>query len=193
MQEWVKQLKAGDHTAYRKLYDDYARPMYNLCLRMTGNEADAHDVLQDGFVRIYEKIGQLKQVEMLPAWVKKVFVTTSLQFMKSRKSLRFEEIDQQPGMFNLQEESSLLEELENEQLIAYIQDSIPKLADRYRIVFTLHAMENMSHEEIAKELNIVAGTSRSQYLRAKQKLLEIIKKNKDHGRQTERIYTGITQ
>lgn len=189
MQEWVKRLKAGDHTAYRKLYDDYSRQMYNLCLRMTGNESDAHDVLQEGFVKVFEKIGQLKQPEFLPAWIKRIFVNTSLQFMKSRRNLHFEGLEQQSGLFNLQEESDLLNENENDELIPLIHRSIAQLPDRYRIVFTLHAMEDMPHEEIAKELGIVAGTSRSQYLRAKQKLLEIIKKNQHNGRQTERFYS----
>ncbi|MBK8956592.1 MAG: hypothetical protein IPM34_13695 [Saprospiraceae bacterium] len=71
MEERVKRLQNKDPEAFRQLYDQFARPMYNLCLRMTGHPDDAHDVLQDSFMRIFEKIGQLRQAEMLPAWIKR--------------------------------------------------------------------------------------------------------------------------
>ncbi|MBK9108686.1 MAG: RNA polymerase sigma factor [Saprospiraceae bacterium] len=191
MQEWVKQLQNKDPEAYRKLYDRFARPMYSVCLRLTGHADDAHDVLQESFIRIFEKIGQLRQAELLPAWVKRVCVNTSLQYMKERKNLRFEGLEGKPGMFNVQEESDVLNHADQEQLLDQIHDCIRLLPDRYRVVFTLHVLEEYSHEDIAKELGIVAGTSRSQYLRAKQKLIELIQKKQNYGGPSERLYTKV--
>lgn len=191
MQDWVKQLQNKEPEAYSRLYDQYARPMYNVCLRLTGHEDDAHDVLQESFMRIFEKIGQLRQAEMLPAWVKRVCVNTSLQFMKDRKNLRFEGLDHHAGMYSLQDEEDVLNNEVEEQLLDHIHECIRMLPDRYRIVFTLHALEDYSHEEIARELGIVAGTSRSQYLRAKQKLIELIHKKKSYGGQSEKLHSKI--
>lgn len=191
MQEWVKQLQNKDPEAYRRLYEEYARPMYSVCLRLTGHADDAHDVLQDSFIRIFEKIGQLRQAEMLPAWVKRVCINTALQFMKDRKNLRFEGLDGQAGMFHLQDEADVLNHTDQEHLVNHIHDCIRLLPDRYRVVFTLHALEDYTHEEIAKELGIVAGTSRSQYLRAKQKLIELIQKKQSYGGQSERLHSKI--
>jgi len=93
-------------------------------------------------------------------------------------------------MVNLKDKQELVEEAAFEQNINEIHEAIKKLPDRYRIVFSLHVLEDYSHEEIAKMLGIVSGTSRSQYLRAKQKLIELIKKNKNNVRSFEKVYSA---
>ncbi|MBK8956591.1 MAG: RNA polymerase sigma factor [Saprospiraceae bacterium] len=111
--------------------------------------------------------------------------------MKNSKNVRFDGLENHAAMLNLQEESDLLEHSEKERLLEHIHDCIGQLPDRYRIVFTLHALEDYTHEEIAIELGIVAGTSRSQYLRAKQKLIELIQKKQSYGGQVERFHSGF--
>lgn len=191
MQAWIQELKKGDGAAYRQLYDRYAGSMYNLCLRITGDPEDANDVLQESFAKVFEKIGQLKSADFFPAWIRKVCVNTALQFVRHKRQLRFEDFETHADKVNASEEAVLLSESDDARLIDCIHEGIAELPDRYRIVFTLYALEDYSHEEIGRELGIVAGTSRSQYLRAKQKLLEIVKRKYSHGGQTERLHPAI--
>ncbi|HEX5624597.1 MAG TPA: RNA polymerase sigma factor [Saprospiraceae bacterium] len=191
MEQLVTRVRNGDHKAFRELYELFSKPMYNLCLRMTGNADDAHDVLQDSFVKVFEHIGQLKQPATLPAWIKRICTNTAILALNQRKKLQFEELDGQTGLFNRHEEEGWIRKLELEQDLAAINEAIRQLPDRYRVVFTMHVLEDYTHEEIAGMLGIVAGTSRSQYLRAKQKLMDILKKNKNHVRPVETIPAAI--
>jgi RNA polymerase sigma factor (sigma-70 family) len=193
MDQLVDRIKSGDQRAYRELYQKFSIPMYNVCLRITNNAAEANDVLQDVFVKIFQNIKSLENAQLLPAWIKKITVNTALQSIQKNKKLQIDEsID--PGNLTeieiLTEDSIFESEIEHELLISNIQDAIKMLPDRYRIVFTLHVIEDYSHEEISKMLGIVSSTSRSQYLRAKVKLIEILKKNKSHVRPIESVYSA---
>ncbi len=192
MMDELERIKNRDQAACRALYDRFSRPMYNLCLRLTNNSEDAHDALQESFIRIFQGIGSLQQAELLPAWIKRICINTTLGMMKSKRKMNFEDLEQQPFMHKLQDESELFSEMDHELNMELIHEGIRQLPDRYRIVFTMHALEDYSHEEIASALGIVAGTSRSQYLRAKQKLMDWIQKNKRHGRLSERVYPKVT-
>ena len=193
MDQLVDRIKSGDQRAYRELYQKFSIPMYNVCLRITNNAAEANDVLQDVFVKIFQNIKSLENAQLLPAWIKKITVNTALQSIQKNKKLQIDEsID--PGNLTeieiLTEDSIFESEIEHELLISNIQDAIKMLPDRYRIVFTLHVIEDYSHEEISKMLGIVSSTSRGQYLRAKVKLIEILKKNKSHVRPIESVYSA---
>lgn len=191
MTHLVDRVKQKDQKAYKELYDLYAKPMYNLCYRFMNHHDDAHDILQESFIKIFENIEQLNNKDLLSAWIKRICTNTAIQALRNKKKLKFDELDDQPSMINLQEEQEIIHEEEFEQNIREIQYAIQNLPDRYRIVFTLHVLEDYSHEEISKMLGIVSGTSRSQYLRAKQRLIELIKKNKQNVRQVEKIHSAV--
>ena len=193
MDQLVDRIKSGDQGAYRELYQKFSIPMYNVCLRITNNAAEANDVLQDVFVKIFQNIKSLENGQLLPAWIKKITVNTALQSIQKNKKLQIDEnIDPiSISEIEIQNEESILDlETEHEMLISKIQEAIKMLPERYRIVFTLHVLEEYSHEEISKMLGIVSSTSRSQYLRAKIKLIEILKKNKSHVRPIESVYSA---
>ncbi|MBK7358015.1 MAG: RNA polymerase sigma factor [Saprospiraceae bacterium] len=190
MEHLVERVKQKDQRAFKELYDLFAKPMYNICLRIMNHEQDANDVLQESFVKVFQNIHQLQKAELFPAWIKRICVNTAIQAVKTKKKMILEEWDDVPGMVNLQDEQELVEEAAFEKNIHEIHEAIKKLPDRYRIVFSLHVLEDYSHEEIAKMLGIVSGTSRSQYLRAKQKLIELIKKNKNNVRSFEKVYSA---
>lgn len=190
MEHLVERVKQKDQRAFKELYDLFAKPMYNICFRILNHEDDANDVLQESFVKVFQNIHQLQKAELFPAWMKRICVNTAIQAVKNNKKMVLEELEDKPGMVNLQDERDILEETEFEQNIHAIHEAIKKLPDRYRIVFSLHVIEDYSHEEIAKMLGIVSGTSRSQYLRAKQKLIELIKKNKSNVRSFEKLHSA---
>ena len=189
MESLVERVKTADELACKELYKQFSKPMYNLCLRMMNHEQDALDVLQDSFVKIFQNIGQLEQESLLPAWIKRICVNTCLQTIKKKKKLRFEDIENTPVLINMNDEENLVNEEEFENNMNNIISSLSLLPEKYRIVFTMYAIEDYSHEEISQMLGIANATSRSQYLRAKQKLVEILKKNEIYERSIERIHT----
>ena len=170
MESLVERVKRADQRACRELYDQFSKPMYNLCLRMMNHEHDALDVLQEAFVKIFQNIGQLDQEGLLPAWIKRICVNTCLQSIEKKKKLRFEDIENTPVLINMNDEENLVNEEEFENNLNKIMSSLSLLPEKYRIVFTMYAIEDFSHEEISQMLGIANATSRSQYLRAKQKL-----------------------
>ena len=120
---------------------------------------------------------------------KKICINTALSELDKKQKLQFDDLNDESVLYSLNSEDGVIDEFEHESNMAEIMNAIELLPERYRIVFTLYAIEDYSHEEIAQILGIVASTSRSQYLRGKQKLLEIIKKNKQHVRSIKTIYT----
>jgi len=189
MESLVERVKTADELACKELYEQFSKPMYNLCLRMMNHEQDALDVLQDSFVKIFQNIGQLEQESLLPAWIKRICVNTCLQTIEKKKKLRFEDIENTPVLINMNDEENIVNEEEFENNMNNIISSLSLLPEKYRIVFTMYAIEDYSHEEISQMLGIANATSRSQYLRAKQKLVEILKKNEIYERSIERIHT----
>ncbi len=189
MQTLVDKIKQADQKAYRELYDMFNIPMYNICLRMMNQPEDALDVLQETFIKVFQNIQQLNNGQLLPAWIKKICINTALSELDKKQKLQFDDLNDESVLYSLNSEDGVIDEFEHESNMAEIMNAIELLPERYRIVFTLYAIEDYSHEEIAQMLGIVASTSRSQYLRGKQKLLEIIKKNKQHVRSIKTIYT----
>jgi RNA polymerase sigma factor (sigma-70 family) len=187
----VERLKQNDHKAFKELYHLYSKSMFNLCFRLMNDSDDANDVLQESFIKIFENIHQLKNEELLSGWIKRICSNTAIQALKRNQRLQFDSLQDQPAMINTQDEEEWIHEAEFEHNIDAIKIAIQQLPDRYRAVFTLHVIEEYSHEEISKMLGIVSGTSRSQYLRAKQKLIELLKKNKHHVRQVKDIHSAV--
>lgn len=143
--------------------------MYNVCLRMLGNEVEAEDAMQEAFLSAFTKIDSYEGKVSFGAWLKKIVINRSLDHLKKRK-VKFEELnekipDEEPVGISISEI-----QMEN------LKQTIGKLPDGYRVVLTLYLLEGYDHEEIAQILNISNGSSRSQFLRAKLKLREMLQK-----------------
>ena len=165
----VERCRKGDTKAQFELYKLYYKPMYNVCLRIVGNEAEAEDVMQEAFLKAFSKIDTYEGIVSFGAWLKKIVINRSLDYLKKRK-IKFEELnekipDEEPILLSISE-------IQMEQL----KKSIQQLPDGYRIVLSLYLLEGYDHEEIAQILGITNGSSRSQFLRAKLKLREMLQK-----------------
>lgn len=141
--------------------------MYNLSLRLVGNEVDAEDVMQESFLKAFTKIDSYRGEVSFGAWLKKIVINRSLDYLKKRK-VKFEELnekipDEEPGRIDI-----------SEYQMEKLKKAISRLPDGYRVVLTLHLLEGFDHEEIAQILSISNGSSRSQFLRAKLKLREML-------------------
>ena len=166
----VAALKRGESRAHKVVYDRFAGKMLAVCTRYCANRADAEEVMLDGFMQVFEKIGQFREEGSFEGWIRRVMVTESLMFLRRSKQWRQEipmdnvlvEPDYEWADTNLNE-SDLLR-------------MVNQLPDGYRTVFNLYALEGYAHAEIADMLGISEGTSKSQLSRARAILQMNLKK-----------------
>lgn len=152
----------GDRTAQKKLYELYAPKMLGVCLRYVGDKETAHDVLQDGFVKVFSSFTGYKAEGPLGAWIRRIFINQSLEYLR-RKNVCNDTVDIESIADYSTDEETAVSKLSAEDLMRLI-NSLP---DGLRSVFNLYAIEGYSHKEVADMLHIEEGTSRSQYARAR--------------------------
>ena len=160
-----------DRNAQRQLYHLYARPMYNVCLRMLKHTHDAEDVLQVAFVQIFAKIDTFSFEASISAWIKRIVVNRCIDHLKKRRllttafdPLRHDGAADGPGIA-ADPDSYTVER---------IKGAMKKLSEGYRVVLTLYLFEGYDHEEISEILGISTGTSKSQYSRARKRLAALL-------------------
>ena len=157
----------NDPKYQRTLYEYFARPMLNICLRYSHDKMEAEDVLQMGFVKVFRAINTFKGGSF-EGWIKRIFIRESINQYHSRKR---KPIDYTEDVLILNNYSSLnfsdaISSLSVEEILKVLS----KIPDGSRIVFTMFAIEGFGHAEIAELLGISEGTSKSQYSRARQLL-----------------------
>jgi len=164
----------GNQKSQFEIYKLYYKAMFNASLRIINNTEDAEDIMQEAFLKAFNNLDKYKGEVSFGAWLKRIVVYKSLDYLRKRK-IEFIPIDE--GSDIVTEEDPGQGTDENEK-ISYelLIEEINKLAEGYRIILTLYLIENYSHSEIAEMLKISSSTSRSQFNRAKKRLLENIKK-----------------
>ncbi len=164
----IEKCKSGNQEAQYRLYDLYAKGMYNICLRMMKNREDAEDVLQNSFVDVFTKMHQYGYQSTPGAWIKRIVINNCLNQIKKKK-IFFEEIDNVGPA--IEEEVHIPEQFLQ---VDKIKSGISQLAPGFRTVLNLYLMEGYDHQEIADILEVSVSTSKTQYSRAKKKLREIL-------------------
>ena len=172
-QDLIDRSLKGDEISQSKLYGLYSKSMYNICLRITSNEDDAKDVLQEAFISAFQNLGTYKGEASFGAWLKRIVVNKAINHIK-RKRVEFTELI--TDRYEILEEQPDLTK-EQELTVEKIKNAIVKLPDGYRLVFSLYLLEGYDQQEIAGILNISESTSKSQFNRAKKKLRELIEKD----------------
>jgi len=162
LKEIVKGCLKNDRQMQSKLYKIFSPKMYGLCLRYTTNTYDAQDLLQDGFVKVFENLDKFKWNGSLEGWIKRVFINLALDKFRSRISLL--SIDDIPENQEFPDNGTdALETMSEKEILDYIRE----LPDQYRLIFNLYVIEGYSHKELGEMLNIAESTSRSNLARAK--------------------------
>lgn len=158
---YIKKCVENDREAQLKVYQLFSPILYGLCIKYMRNEDDAKDVFQEAFVIAFQKIEQYKFEGSFEGWIKRIFINKLLETLKKKKKdvLFLDVFDTDI----IEEEELELVPIEQEKLLEYIQE----LPDQYRMVFNLFVFEKMKHKEIAKQLEITEGTSKSNLNRAK--------------------------
>ncbi|MCB0592920.1 MAG: sigma-70 family RNA polymerase sigma factor [Lewinellaceae bacterium] len=175
LEELIERCKGGDRLAQNLLYRKYYSYALSICLRYSCNEAEAKEILNDGFFNILTKIDQYNAAFPFRAWLSKVFVHAAIDY--NRKYRRFNqnlEADEPSESIMPSGTNGALEKLSYEEAISFIQ----QLPPAYCIIFNLYAMEEYTHQEIAELLGINPGTSRSNLHKARIKLRQILEQNK---------------
>jgi len=170
--ELVERCKEGDTLGYEALYRQYCKAMYNTSLRIVNNTGDAEDVLQEAFLDAFRSLNDFQYHSTFGAWLKRIVINKSINTLRKRK-LDLIDIEQTNAIAIPEEDS--IDERELQWKVSEIKKAITQLPDGYRAVITLYLLEGYDQEEIAKILGIAHTTVRTQYIRAKQKLIYILK------------------
>ena len=168
----VARAREGDELAFATLFHRHKKRAYSLCLRMTGNMAEAEDLTQDAFIQVFRKLGTFRGDSAFSTWLYRVVVNTVLMRMRSR-SLRQVSLDEPIQMESSMvprdvscDDRSLRGAVDRMALVRAIQ----KLPPGCRTVFVLHEIEGYEHHEIAHKLRCSVGNSKSQLHKARLKI-----------------------
>jgi len=166
----IRGCQRGDPLAQRELYDKFKAGMFGICLRYSDNYDDPNDVLQEGFIKVFQKIHQFSFKGAFEGWIRKIMVNTA--FEKYRRQVIMSPVEENlPDTPDESFEAPF--DISVQELLKYIQE----LSPRYRLVFNMYAIEGHSHKEIAEILNISEGTSKSNLSRARVILKEKVQKH----------------
>ena len=173
-QRLVKDCLKEIPAAQRQLYEYFAESMLGVCYRYTKSMDDAEDVLQDGTVKVFRNLHQYKYEGELGGWIRRIMVTTALNFLKKNSRYNREFSFDNENLHPVTDDDPEVRLTGKE-----IADLVRQLPIGYQTIFNLHAVEGFGHVEIGKMLGINEGTSRSQYARARALLITWIKKNEE--------------
>jgi len=155
----IKQCANNDRKAQKEIYQLFAGKLFSICLKYSKNKQEAQDNFQDGFIVIFEKIGQFNFKGSFEGWLKRVMINTVL--LKYRKK----------NVLNIVTEDipdEVIVDVDDDEIsLDFLLNLINELPDRYRLVFNLYALDGYSHKEISEMLLIAEGTSKSNLARAR--------------------------
>ena len=155
----IKQCANNDRKAQKEIYQLFAGKLFSICLKYSKNKQEAQDNFQDGFIVIFDKIGQFNFKGSFEGWLKRVMINTVL--LKYRKK----------NVLNIVTEDipdEVIVEVDDDEIsLDFLLNLINELPDRYRLVFNLYALDGYSHKEISEMMQIAEGTSKSNLARAR--------------------------
>ena len=163
LEQTIKAAQQLDQKAQYRLYKQFAPKMLSVCRQYVSDLHHAEDLMSTGFVKVFKHLKQYQFKGSFEGWVRRIMVTTAIDFIRQQKKLEFvtDNFDQYEDV----EMPSL-----SEWSVDELQGFIDKLPEGYKLVFTMHVLEDYSHKAIAETLHISEATSRSQLFKAKQLL-----------------------
>ena len=167
--EWIAACKRGERIAQRWLYEKYASNMYYVCLRYLGNEDDAQDIMHDAFVKVFANIAKFRGDAAIKTWITRIMVNTSINRIRKDAKRGFtKDVDN----IHLVDENDQTEMIEAPKTMSAqeVLKMITELPLGYRTVLSMYALDGYTHREIALELGISEGTSKSQLAKARKML-----------------------
>jgi len=167
----IESSKKGNRQAQYQLYKLYSKAMFNICFRMMNDRADAEDMLQEAFSEAFRRLGSFRYESTFGAWLKMIVINKCINEIK-RKKAQLEFFD---DMSPFEDEEDLTDEQETGLSPEKIRQAMALLPKGSRMIFSLYLLEGYDHQEISEILNISESNSKTQYMRAKQRIKEILK------------------
>lgn len=168
-EELIDKCLGGDQRAQKELFDKFSRKMMSVCMRYIHDREQAEDVLQDGFVKVFTHLKSFKRQGSFEGWIRRTMVNTALDHLRKAKNLHID-ADISEAEFLAGEDEKVVGKMRVEELMQLISEMPPG----YRTVFNMYAIEGYSHQEIADELGVTESTSKTQYRKARNYLMNII-------------------
>jgi RNA polymerase sigma factor (sigma-70 family) len=167
----IENCKKNKRKAQVALYNQYAPMLLGVCARYVADKAEAEDVLQESFLKIFKSIKEYSGKGHFENWMRKIVVNTAITyFHREKKHYYHDELEDVRD-----EEVQLNITPDSEYSMKELQELLQRMPDGYKVVFNLFAVEGYKHKEIAEQLNIDESTSKTQYLRAKNWLIKEMK------------------
>jgi RNA polymerase sigma factor (sigma-70 family) len=167
--ELIQACRKQKPQAQRELYNRFAPVMLPVCYRYARNREEAEDILQEGFIKVFQKIHKFNDKGSLEGWIRRIMVNTAIDLLRKEKHYQHQlEINEAVAG---EVSETALDQLEAE----FIMELIQSLPTGYRMIFNLYAIEGFAHAEIAAQLGISESTSRSQYTRARALLKQKVR------------------
>ena len=167
--ELIQACINGDRHSQSKLYEQFSPKMFAVCMRYSRSREEAEEIMQEGFVQVFKSLRNFKYAGSFEGWIRKIMVYCAIQQYRSKSKMH--------PVVNI--ETTQTEQISKEDILARIQKKellqmVQALSPAYRMVFNLYVFEGMKHREIAKELGISEGTSKSNFFDAKQILQKAV-------------------
>lgn len=164
-----------DRNAQNTLYKLFASTMMGVCYRYSKTREDAEDTLQEGFMKVFENLHQFRKKGSLEGWIRKIMVNTAIQKFQKQKPEKetMMRMDNYDTSFTIQSTEEIISNIGAKELIHLIQ----KLPPVYQMVFNLYVFEGLKHREIAEQLGVTVGTSKSNLSDARSILQREVNKN----------------
>ncbi len=160
-------------SAQKYLFDKFSRTMMGVCMRYARDSQEAQDIMQDGFIKVFNSISGFHHDGSLEGWVKRIMINTALDaYRRNKKRINDIELDNEHAM-EISHDDHIVEGMSADYLLKIIQ----LLPEGYKLVFNMFAIEGYSHKEIADQLGISVNTSKSQYSRARTHLQKLLSKS----------------
>lgn len=170
----IHKINKGDRAAQMQLYDLYSQKLYNTALRIVGDKFAAEEIMQDTLIKLFKNpTPYTKEPQKLPYSLKRITINAAIDWLRAKK-IQFEDIEKLPNNHHTPPDNEI-EDIYTEENLAKLNTAIKSLPQGYQTILTLKIMEEMKTEDIAEKLKITPSTVRTQLLRAKQKLKELIR------------------
>jgi RNA polymerase sigma-70 factor (ECF subfamily) len=169
--ELIEACINNDKRAQKKLFDQFSPRLMGVCLRYAQDRHEAQDMLQDGFIKIFQKIDTYTGKGSFGGWLHRAIVNTCLDHIRKNSKYRYK-VEIEKAESEVYQSESAISAIRTKELLQLVHE----LPEGYRIVFNMFAIEGYGHKEIAKELNITENTSKSQYRKARLHLQKAISK-----------------
>ena len=164
----IQACMAGESWAQKRIYEEHHNAMLNVCMRYSSSQEDALDILHDGFLKVFQNIHQYQSGTLIGAWIKRIMINTAIDFYRKEKRRFTSDLEDAKTV-----SVSSVNPIHN-LAIEEVMKAIHQLSPMYRSVFNLFVIEGLSHKEISETLHITESTSRSNLVKARLKLKEIL-------------------